>query len=415
MSTENTTKIVVLGAGPIGLEAALYARFLGYDVEVFERGDVANNVSDWGHVRMFSPFSANASTLGLAAISAQQDDVQPPAGGELLTGQEFRERYLIPLAQSDLLSDHVHTHTNVVAVAREGFLKNESVGAETRANSKFSILTEDADGGESYHEADVVIDSTGTWNQPRWLGPSGLPAIGERTHRSSIEYHVPDVQVEASQYGDRHTLVVGSGYSAATTVVALADLASTFPETRITWVTRRRDQLPITVIEDDPLQERRELTDAANALASQHPPVTHLSGFSVTAVEKTDDDRLSVQLIGQDQQTIQVDRIIANVGFKPHMAMLSELQLHSCYATEGPMKLAALLLSSSATDCLRQPKTQAESLMTTEANFYILGSKSYGRNSQFLLSAGLTQIQELFTVIAGREELNLYSSIEHSA
>ena len=42
MAIDTPARIAVLGAGPIGLEAALYARFLGYDVDVYERGKVAD-------------------------------------------------------------------------------------------------------------------------------------------------------------------------------------------------------------------------------------------------------------------------------------------------------------------------------------------------------------------------------------
>ena len=34
MALDTPASIAVLGAGPIGLEAALYARFLGYDVQI---------------------------------------------------------------------------------------------------------------------------------------------------------------------------------------------------------------------------------------------------------------------------------------------------------------------------------------------------------------------------------------------
>jgi len=37
MAIDTPARLVILGAGPIGLEAALYARFLGYDVEIFEQ------------------------------------------------------------------------------------------------------------------------------------------------------------------------------------------------------------------------------------------------------------------------------------------------------------------------------------------------------------------------------------------
>ena len=34
MAIDTPARLAILGAGPIGLEAALYARFLGYDVDV---------------------------------------------------------------------------------------------------------------------------------------------------------------------------------------------------------------------------------------------------------------------------------------------------------------------------------------------------------------------------------------------
>ena len=50
-------RIAIIGAGPIGLEAAMFARRRGFEVVVLEKGIVAANVRSWGHVRLFSPFS----------------------------------------------------------------------------------------------------------------------------------------------------------------------------------------------------------------------------------------------------------------------------------------------------------------------------------------------------------------------
>ena len=52
-----------------------------------------------------------------------------------------------------------------------------------------------------------------------------------------------------------------------------------------------------------------------------------------------------------------VETVITNVGYRPDTSLYQELQVHQCYATEGPMKLAAALLSSSganSVDCLAQ-------------------------------------------------------------
>ena len=70
MTKSSPATIAILGAGPIGLEAALYARYLGYSVQVYERHEVAGHVKRWGHIRMFTPFQMNCSSLGLAALAA---------------------------------------------------------------------------------------------------------------------------------------------------------------------------------------------------------------------------------------------------------------------------------------------------------------------------------------------------------
>ena len=95
---------------------------------------------------------------------------------------------------------------------------------------------------------------------------------------------------------------------------------------------------------------------------------------------------------------IVADRIIANVGYKPDRSLYEELQVHECYASQGPMKLAAALLGETSADCLSQTSHGAETLRNPEPGFFILGSKSYGRDSRFLLKTGIEQIQDLFTM-----------------
>lgn len=140
--------------------------------------------------------------------------------------------------------------------------------------------------------------------------------------------------------------------------------------------------------------------------------MTHWPGTTLHAlVSQGDGSGFEVELRGEHAGKITVDRIVANVGYRPDNQIYQELQVHECYATGGPMRLAATLLEHPSIDCLAQPATGSEALLTTEPNFYLLGAKSYGRNSQFLLSRGQVQIRDLFKIIGDREELNLYQSI----
>ena len=103
-----------------------------------------------------------------------------------------------------------------------------------------------------------------------------------------------------------------------------------------------------------------------------------------------------------------VDRIVANVGFTPDHRLYRELQIHECYASLGPMKLAAALSGARSADCLKQSSHGADTLCNPEPGFFILGAKSYGRNAHFLLRVGFEQVREVFTLITGKPALDLY-------
>ena len=80
-------RIAVIGAGPVGLEAALHAARAGHDVRVLEAGRVGEHIRRWGDVRLFSPFGMNASALGAATLA--ESGVSLPESQAYLTGGEF--------------------------------------------------------------------------------------------------------------------------------------------------------------------------------------------------------------------------------------------------------------------------------------------------------------------------------------
>ncbi|PHR94648.1 MAG: hypothetical protein COA78_31880 [Blastopirellula sp.] len=422
MAIDTPATIVILGAGPVAIETALYARFLGYEVRLIERGEIGQSMRQWGHVRMFSPFSMNSSPLGLSALAAQDSERSLPEKDAILTANEFLDQYLVPLATSDLLSGSILTQHEVIAVGRQQLLKREAVGSSQRSETGFEVLVRNHERHEQVIQADIVIDCTGTFDHTNHVGSSGIPAIGEFESRAQIEYRLPDILGnDRERYAAKQTLVIGSGYSAATNVCLLGKLAAESLETHATWITRgetsQDDQAepsgPMSRIADDLLTERDHLAQQANYLASSDD--AHVTHWSKTTIEKihydAQGDHFQVTLSGEHAGTHTFDRVIANVGYRPDLSLYRELQVHQCFASEGPMKLAAKLLGESSINCLDQTSHGAESLMTSEPNFYILGSKSYGRSSQFLISVGLDQIRELFSVIGDRAELNLYAPV----
>jgi len=372
------------------------------DVTLLERGRVAENVQRWGHVRLFTPFGMNSSELGRSALREQGRNL--PDDDALLTGAEFVEHYLQPLSELPELRQGLHEEADVFTIGRSSTWKGDLIGDPLRGEAPFRILVRDA-ASEQIVEADFVFDCSGTFGNHNWLGDGGIPCPGELDYECDIEHGLPDLAGDArAEYAGRHTLLVGSGYSAATNLVALAGIAAETPETRITWLTRRSGTTPITLIDNDPLVDRKNLTATANDLATRSDgPVDWLPGHSVTALTPADDDdgfEVTVRSLSDGtERTFPVDRIIANVGFRPDRSIYEELQVHECYASQGPMRLAAKLLGETSADCLVQPTPDADLLTNPEPGFFILGSKSYGRNSRFLLQTGLQQIHDVLSLL----------------
>ena len=87
-SQSSTPRIAILGAGPVGLDAALAALDAAYEVDVYEvAGRPAANVRAWGHVRLFSPWAMNVSPrmrswADRSGLSVPADSTTCPTGAE---------------------------------------------------------------------------------------------------------------------------------------------------------------------------------------------------------------------------------------------------------------------------------------------------------------------------------------------
>lgn len=396
-------RIAILGAGPIGLEAALSAAQRGHDVHVYERGEIAAHVRRWSHVTLFSPWSMNRSARGEAAlresgVELDPDDLFP-------TGADYIERYLMPLAAHPSLAGRVHTHHEVLGVARAHALKGEFIGQPGRHAQPFLLSLVDAQGAQRFEQADVVVDTTGSYQQAATLGPGGLRAPGESEASHLIERYVPDIQGSADAiYRGKRVLVVGAGYSAVTTLRALSALHQESPETKVSWLRRRRGT-PYEVIAGDVLPQRAALAAFGNVAAlGDVQGLSAIDGAQIMRLELVEQGA-AVRVHYTDASgavcEIVVDRIVANVGYRPDTELTRELQVHLCYASEGPMKLAASLLAAGGGggDCLAQTSAGPETLLNPEPNFFILGAKSYGRGSAFLLKLGHEQVKEVMGLL----------------
>src|SRR6267378_4496011 len=168
----------------------------------------------------------NATPLGRAAIKAEHARHDFPADTDCVTAKQHFDLYLQPLSQVDVVRDCLKTGVEVLQIGRQGFLKHEVPGDPRRGKQPFRLLLRGTDKKEFVEEADVVLDCTGTYGQHRWLGDGGIPALGELQAEPQIAYAVEDVLgTRRNDYAGKSVVVVGGGYSAATTVTNLAALA----------------------------------------------------------------------------------------------------------------------------------------------------------------------------------------------
>ena len=335
----------------LGVEAALYAASLKLSFSVFERGKVGEHLLQWGHVRLFTPFGMNSTALGKVALRTEQPRRDMPGDNDLLTGKEHLAAYLEPLAGLDLMREHIHTQTTVVRIGRRGFFKHEGAGDPRRGQQPFRLLLRNAGGQERDVDADVVLDCTGVYGNPRCLGEGGVPAVGESAVRPYIAWGLEDVLGgRRDHYADRNILVIGAGHSAATTVCQLASLAQQAPSTWIVWLARRGHAAAPPRSQRPPARTR-PVVHRANMLATRGEGNVEFYPQSIV-------ERIEMQgkgtgftvhaLTNGEERSWQVDRVVANVGGDPDNQLYRELQVHECPASFAPMGLSAALLKTGA-------------------------------------------------------------------
>ena len=226
--TEDSPHVAIVGAGPIGLDAALAARRAGMPFTLYEAADrVGAHVSQWGHVRLFSPWRFNLSERMREALG----DRFAGADADHPTGAEYTRAVLEPLAEMlrTTMGAPLRTGCRLLAVSRNGLVKSDEIGTGARGRRPFRLLFAGKDGREFVEHAHIVLDCTGTYGQPNALGDGGIPAPGERALASRIARYIPDLDTDDTWAGKR-ILLVGCGPLRAECRAGLRDSGAHSPE-----------------------------------------------------------------------------------------------------------------------------------------------------------------------------------------
>jgi hypothetical protein len=246
-----------------------------------------------------------------------------------------------------------------------------------------------------------LVDASGTGGTPNPLGGDGLPALGERAAAHRITYRVPNLAdpTVRARYTGKHVAVAGSGHSALTALVTLADLAA--EGTRISWVLRRGAVGAVFGGGDtDQLPARGALGQRAKQAAAAGQ-VTTVTGFRTEAVEHGTHGRLT--LVSGAERLSGVDEVVALTGFRPDLSWLSELRLDLDHTLQAPVTLAPLINPNMHSCGTVYPHGVTE-LTHPEPTVYLAGMKSHGRAPTFLAMTGYEQVRSIAAALTGDHE-----------
>ena len=279
------TRVVIVGGGPGGYEAALVARQLGADVTIVDRDGIGGSAVLTDCV----PSKALIATANVLTEAGSSADL-----GVLIHGLKPHPS----LVGADLTA----VNTRIKALAAQQSLdirwRLESEGIDIvdgtgRFDGSGHIVVTLADGSNHVIEPDVTLVSTGA--RPRIL-PEALPD-GERILTWEQVYDLPDVP--------ERLIVVGSGVTGAEFAGAYHALGS-----RVVLISSREHVLP----SEDP--------DAAQVLEEVYNRrgLEVLSRSRAVAARRTDD---GVEVTLSTGETVSGSHVLMAVGSLPNTDALN--------------------------------------------------------------------------------------------
>lgn len=194
--------IAILGSGPLAIELALYARYLGFSATVFAPEEVAFPL---GRLPDAEPPTLFATPLGLAALAAQRGLGETMIDLEVTNHQQWIENYYLPLIEADLLKGRFNQQAQIQSIS---FAQQDAANppdavnqADTAINldeadeedaeplpPDFLIAWIDADGGQHEDQFEAIIDARSSDKS----GIASWPELVPSSAQTPTIYDVPD-------------------------------------------------------------------------------------------------------------------------------------------------------------------------------------------------------------------------------
>lgn len=377
--------IAVIGGGPVGVEAALYARFLGYSVMLFDAAKVGGSLAKWGDWKMDASWAEVTSSLGLAALQAQGNNGELPPD-QRVSYREYLERYLLPVARSDLIYDSVQINSRVDSISRLCCGAAATSSLSKRAELEFRLLIDSAKRGEYSQVADIVLDCSGLNWQHSGMASGGGLAVGQRGATAELLNGKVDVLGKmADRLRGSHCVLWGDDVTACANAFDVSVLAEQYPGTRLTWVLPKQSNKTdhgLSVPEQFPERVQQRLSEM---LSSTVEGVACVNAWGIEAMSREQDRwKLRLQVGLEETLDIECDHVFQCSQPLPDWSF-------------------AGALDASSSDRL---------MITREPHYYVLGSKSHYGFEPPSMQICFQQIRTVFELVGGRRGLDLYQTVK---
>ena len=397
--------IAIIGGGPVGIEAALYARFLGYFVMVIDNRKVGDSLLGWNDYPIPNSTQNAPGTwrdcttpLGLAALEAQSGSETLPHSDAPVSYRQYVEMYLLPVARTDLLYESIQVHSRVRSISRVGCSPQDTCTLERRSEQEFRLLIDSKNRGEFTQLADIVLDCSGMGTARRGLASGGGRAIGESLAASHMWTGKCDIRSKhRDNFSGKHCVIFGNNIDACANALELLQVAQDFPNTRLTWVLPKRIgvkgfELPTISAEADaaPNLAQKLINDAQHAIENELEHLVPIAAWGIEALS-FESERWSIKLQSTAEETLDIvaDVFINCADYRDECSYREEL-----LADVTPLPDAITL--------------------TGEPHYYRIGQRAWGRLKTCTFADGFAQIRQTFGLIGGRQELDLYATVKPS-
>lgn len=163
--------IAILGCGPLAIELALYARYLGFSVTVLSATDIAPQLRIQPDSKTPDLF---ATPLGLAALASQRGLGGTMIELDVANHQQWIDNYLTPLTEVDFLNGRVHTHVEIRSISQvplttgdnvqqddsqQDDLDEDDFSDDTPVPPDFLVTWGDANGEPHEQQFEAIIDT----------------------------------------------------------------------------------------------------------------------------------------------------------------------------------------------------------------------------------------------------------------